>query len=99
MPRSSTETRGRALLRAFLDEDPARSQRWLAVLLGIEQPSVSAWLRGLSRPEPHLRDALAQIARIPAQEWETPGERRQRIRSVERAERVPGLLATGTEGR
>ena len=70
---------GRRALIAWLRADPARSQSRLADLLGVAQPSVSAWVRGTSRPVPVLRVALDVLTGIPAESWENARERRRRL--------------------
>lgn len=79
-------TQGAEALRDYLSQ-PDRSQSELARELGISQPSVSAWLRGHSRPDPHHRTALEVLASIPAASWETDEERslveRLRARTAE----------------
>lgn len=53
----------------------SRSQAALAADLGIDQSSISAWVRGTSRPEPHFRHALARITLIPFDAWYSAEER------------------------
>lgn len=93
-----TRTRGLVLLKKWLEEHPEYSQGWLANELGISQPSVSAWVRGTSRPEEHLRDALRMLTGIPVDAWRTAVESRQVTRIRERC-RARELQATGTDGR
>ena len=71
-------------LRKYLDESD-RSQSELAATLGIKQPSVSVWLRGQARPEPHLREAIEILTGIPQHAWDTTEERAvvERIRARE----------------
>jgi transcriptional regulator with XRE-family HTH domain len=83
-------TRGAAALRRYLNGPPKRSQSWLADQLGIEQPSVSNWLNGQSRPEPHHRTALRLIAGVMEDLWLTADERAVIRRAAD--------VATGTEG-
>jgi transcriptional regulator with XRE-family HTH domain len=71
----NTDVPARAALAAWLDADAARSQSSLARKLSLRQSAVSLWIRGSSRPEPHLREALALITGIPAADWETTEER------------------------
>lgn len=81
-----TLTRAAEALREYLDKSD-RSQNDLAGDLGVKQPSVSVWLRGLARPEPHLRAALELLAGIPVADWDTEDERalveRVRARSTD----------------
>lgn len=68
-------TLGARLLREWLDANKdTRSQRVLADTLGLKQPSVSAWLRGESRPEDHLREAIEILTGIPRDSWRRPTE-------------------------
>ena len=53
----------------------AHSQASLAKALNVSQPSVSAWLCGRARPEPHLREAIEIVAGIPQSLWTTDEER------------------------
>lgn len=69
--RTHRNTEGRRLLSLFLG---TTSQASLAASLGIGQQTVSAWKRGSCRPEPHHRDALERIARIPTDAWYSPDE-------------------------
>lgn len=50
------------------------SQTAVAASLKITQNSVSLWVRGLSRPEAHLRTALETVLGIPAADWLTDSE-------------------------
>lgn len=80
-PKHPPRTRGAKRLEAFLSKHE-HSHGWLARLIGLAQPSVSAWLAGSSRPEPELRAALELITGIPASDWYTPDElaRIERVR-------------------
>lgn len=64
-------TEGRRRLVSYLERG---SQARLALALSVGQQTVSAWKRGLCRPEPHHRDALARIAGIPVECWYSPDE-------------------------
>jgi len=66
-------TIGRRLLRERMEERGVK-QTHLAAKLGIGQPSVSLWLRGVSRPEPHHREALEYLLDVPAESWLTEEE-------------------------
>jgi predicted transcriptional regulator len=62
-----------------MDAEPKlRTQTAVAKLLGVTQPAVSSWLRGVSRPEPMYRDALQGLAGIPQDSWELASERKRR---------------------
>lgn len=49
----------------------------LAALLGVTKPAIGYWLKGTSRPEPHLRAAIEAITGIPASDWDKDEERKQ----------------------
>lgn len=70
------------------------SQSDVARKLGVSQPTVSAWVNGRARPEPHLRDALFALTDIPVPEWDSPEEQAQREKAFERIRED----ATGTHG-
>ena len=67
-------TTARKALRAYLDAESV-SQSALAARLGVAQPSVSAWLAGITRPQAHYREAIERIAGVPARDWQTDDER------------------------
>lgn len=92
-------TKGREALVAYLKRDEAPTQTTLALLLGIKQPSVSAWVAGESRPESHLRDALELLTGIPVEAWRTDEERAAVERVKEEVARASSedLCKTGTE--
>ena len=69
-------------LRDWITKNSSQSK--VAITLGVKQPTVSAWTRGTSRPEPHLRDALVELAGIPTAEWDTPEESAQRDEALAR---------------
>jgi transcriptional regulator with XRE-family HTH domain len=60
------------------------SQTAVADVLGVKQPTVSAWVSGQARPEPHLRDVLEELTGIPTEQWELKAERDQRSRALAR---------------
>lgn len=78
MPPRSVESEGQRLLIAWIKADPSRSQASVATAVGVTDPAVSAWVKGHSRPEPHLRLVIEVLASIPATAWETEEERRVR---------------------
>lgn len=86
-------TQGAEALRQYLS-DADRSQSDLASTLGISQPSVSAWLRGGSRPEPHLREAIRLLTGIPSSDWDTAEERAV----IERARALSGEPTIDRDG-
>lgn len=86
------ETRGLERLRRWLEADASRSQTTLATLLGLKQPSISAWLRGHSRPEALQRQLLELHCGIPSDDWYTDDERT----SLRRARRRVARTGTGT---
>lgn len=73
---SGLETEGRRLLVQWLaaPSDPPRSQSSLSRQLGLNQSAVSQWVRGLSRPDAHMRDVLELVCGIPARAWQTSAE-------------------------
>lgn len=66
-------------LAAWLKKE-GKSQRELAEMLGIKQPSVSKWCT-TGRPDPIYREPLERLTGIEASAWLTNAERRvlQRI--------------------
>lgn len=71
---------GRALVAA-LTRDPSKpraermTQAELARRLGVAQPSVSAWVRMIARPEAHHRKGITRELGIPEDDWFLPEER------------------------
>lgn len=74
-------TEGLDLLRAWMAEQPGRTQSFIAAQLGLNQSSVSGWLRCVSRPEPEQRAALQLLTGIPQEAWLTDAER-ARLRAM-----------------
>lgn len=72
-PRVATRTKASIALERWA-ETPGNSQGALARALGISQPSVSSWVRGTSRPEGHLREAIELLIGIPVAWWATDEE-------------------------
>jgi hypothetical protein len=72
----AAEIRGRRSRAKAKRRARRRTQAWLATQLGVKQPIVSKWVRGLSRPEPHLRDAIEVLfpGRVLAADWRTDEE-------------------------
>ncbi|MHA1573539.1 MAG: helix-turn-helix domain-containing protein [Alphaproteobacteria bacterium] len=70
----TTRTTARAQLAREMAARGLR-QADLAEQLAVTQTSVSLWLRGLSRPKPHLRMALERLLKIPTRGWLTVAER------------------------
>lgn len=72
------DTRARKRLAAWQGKSPkTRNNTAIANALGIKQPSVSGWLRGAARPEPHLREALEILTSgaVESKDWTLPEER------------------------
>jgi transcriptional regulator with XRE-family HTH domain len=65
------ETKAQARLKALLE---GSTQSSLAQELGVGQSRVSQWCSGQSRPEPHFREALWILLRIPRSAWLTTEE-------------------------
>lgn len=86
----TVKTEGQRRLIEWLDtevdveSEPKRTQQLIATKLGINQSAVSAWRRGVSRPEPHFRDALKELCDIPPSCWENADERRLRENALAR---------------
>lgn len=81
MPSSPTTPAAKALKKWIAANS---SQTAVAELLGVRQPTVSAWVSGHARPEPHLRDAIAELTGIANDEWELRSERDQRAKALAR---------------
>lgn len=77
-------TPGQKALRDWLDADPARSQGAIAKALGVSQPAVGYWVKGTSRPNAGLREALLALCGIPVADWELAEEREQRDAALAR---------------
>lgn len=88
----SMSTAGRQKLELWLDADKSRSRTMIARALGITQPAVSNWLRGVSRPEHVHRFALERLCGIPALDWDTAEERERRERLAD-LQPLPGTVA------
>lgn len=98
-PARGLETAGRRALCEWL-RSPANTQSELAKRLELGQSSVSLWVHGRSRPEPHLRVAIELIAGIPSDAWLTEDEssliervRTQVVTSASGASRVGGIAS------
>lgn len=92
-------TKGRDALRGTMAA-AGLSQQALAEKLGVKQPSVSAWLKGDSRPDAVQRDALEVTLGIPREWWRKPEEqeRLERLLLEDTGEHpVVKHDATGTE--
>jgi transcriptional regulator with XRE-family HTH domain len=77
------ETKGRALLGAYLDE--GRSQSALARQLGVSPSNVNRWRSGLSRPDVGLREAVRLATGIAPGDWMTDAERAEETERLRRA--------------
>ena len=76
------DTRGAALLRAYLTEQGKdRSQTGLAKTLGTSQPMVSRWASGALQPPIDVIAALERLIGIPCIAW----AKRPRIRRQSRS--------------
>jgi transcriptional regulator with XRE-family HTH domain len=89
------ETEGRRLLNAWFEADSDRNGARLAKIVGVSQPAVSMWRRGVWRPEQPHRDILFELCGIPQLSWELPEERERREKALAN---VAALGATGTDG-
>lgn len=85
----SPETKARKSLEDWLAVNKKRSQQRLADHLGIEQQSVSQWIRRRARPSDEMRAALelATAGAVLAAEWDTPAEARERVLRIARISR------------
>lgn len=71
------ETRARKRLSEWMAlDEKVRTRSAVALALGMSQPSVSCWVLGDSRPEPHMRDAIEVLTDgyVRAQDWMTSKE-------------------------
>jgi DNA-binding transcriptional regulator YdaS (Cro superfamily) len=90
---SDSDTTALHKLKAWMSEQPKkRTQKWLADQLGVSPPSVFAWLKGRSRPEPPSRTAIEALTGIPVDDWWTHSERAAFDTTVRK------IARTGTEG-
>jgi transcriptional regulator with XRE-family HTH domain len=80
----SIRTPGQRALIDWIAAAPNRSQGSVARALGISQPAVGYWVRGVSRPGPGLREALAALCGIAESDWELESERTQRAEALAR---------------
>jgi len=85
-------TRGLKALRSMMEQQ-GMSQAALAEKLSISQPSVSAWMRGHTRPDHVLRAAIELLFAIPSDWWRTEEERQQLASII-----TTSLSPTGTDG-
>lgn len=76
-----------------MEGPPSRSQGAIAKLLGVTQPAVRAWMRGTSRPEPHLREAIEVLTGVPEATWELESERVAKQAAIERIHDAEVLAA------
>ena len=88
-PKPVIRYEGQRLLIAWMTKETARTQVWLAKLLHIAQPSISAWVHGNSRPDQDIRQTLEVLTDgdVPADSWLNARERQRRksaLRSIEK---------------
>lgn len=89
------KTDGRKQLASWIRGDVTRSQAVVARALGVSGPAVSAWIRGVSRPEQHHRLMLERLTGIAPEAWLTARE----VKVLEESlRRIADMPATGTEG-
>lgn len=74
------DTPGRQKFEEWIAADASRSITQVATALGISQPAVSNWLRGVARPKHDYRLAIQRICAIPANDWDTDEDRARRAR-------------------
>lgn len=96
---STGQTDALRRLMKWMSRDPKRTQAWLARQLGVSAPSVHAWMKGQTRPEPHLRKALRELASIPEESWWNDDERKAFAATMKRADAPdpPRPSRTGTD--
>lgn len=68
-------TKAQRRLAALLGQSGSVSRAAVGRRLGVTGQAVSAWARGLSRPQYWHRMALERLFGIPAVDWETNSER------------------------
>lgn len=84
-----TETDGSAMLAS---RSAGSSQKCIADKIGVNQSTVSSWVRGLLRPETHHRLILSSLFAIPSDAWLTE-EERAAVHRHQRLERLDSLGA------
>jgi len=78
------ETRGKLALAEWLAAEAGRSETSLAATLGVTQPLIAMWLRGVARPASDLRVALERLCSIPQEDW-LDTEERLRVAKIHKA--------------
>lgn len=61
-------------LRRKLTPTPALTQKQLSEKLGVTQQAISAWLRGVARPDLQRRAQLEELTGVPASDWDIAGD-------------------------
>lgn len=82
-----TNTAARRKFKIWMGERPReRSQAAVGRSLKLTPTSIRQWMTGWARPESHHRQALEALTggAVPAGEWETAKEKRQREEMIER---------------
>jgi predicted transcriptional regulator len=75
-----------------------RSNALIANVLGISGPAVSAWLRGVARPEHYHRVALQVLTGIRVETWDTAAERALLTAALKRIDQRNAQPKNGTDG-
>lgn len=94
-----TATEGMRKLLTWLAESSGghrRTRAGVAETCGVSGPAVSAWARGVSRPEPQYRKILESLCGIAAEDWLTDDERAEIGRAMTRL--TPGPVAVPDGG-
>lgn len=87
-----TNTPARRKLKDWMAEAPReRSQAAVGRALKLTATSIRQWVTGWARPEVPHREALAAYTKgaVPAEEWETAKEKRERSQMLERLRAAP----------
>ena len=67
-------TKGACGLRTKLRPVPVLTQKQLSRKLGVTQQAISAWLRGIARPDPRRRALLESLTGIAVGDWDVAAE-------------------------
>ena len=63
-------TKGARDLKRRLTPEPHLTQARLARELGVTQQAISAWLRGVARPDPERRAKLEELTGVAIADWD-----------------------------
>ena len=84
---STLRTKGRASLARWMEQGPRRERGQTAIgrVVGVKQPAVGQWLRGITRPEAQHRIPLQTLTGIPSGDWDLPEEKEALEAALDRA--------------